>query len=115
VKPREWQEEAQKRQRNIAPEDTIRNDAIAEGLLIRGDRRLTGVQRVTAVVLGLIPASVAILSLWAASDIATTGGFHPVYALIVLPIILFGVAFGYVAFRMIRTGITGGRRDGRNL
>ena len=48
-----WTEELEQRQRNVLPKDTIRNAAAVEGYVIRGDKRLTGVQRIGALVLGL--------------------------------------------------------------
>jgi hypothetical protein len=48
-----WQDEAERRQRNILPPDTIRNGTAVEGFLVRGDRPFTPVQRTAAIILGV--------------------------------------------------------------
>ena len=49
-----WNTELEQRQRNLLPEDTISNAAAVEGYIIRCDKRLTGVQRAGALVLGIV-------------------------------------------------------------
>jgi apolipoprotein N-acyltransferase len=113
VSQRDWQEELQNKQRNITPEDTIRNDALVERLLIRGDRKLTPVQRVAAILFSLLWGVAAGLTWWAVLDIAPGVTSNPALFIAVLLIALFGTGFSYLAFLLLRNGISGSSRRSR--
>jgi hypothetical protein len=107
----EWIGELHKRQRNIAPGNTIENDVLVERTLIRGDRRLTRIQRIAAVLLSLIPCTTGGLILWAAFNIAGEGGSSVAGYVAVSVITLIGIGVVYIGYRMICNGIIGGRRS----
>ena len=64
MKFQHWQDEIRSRQRNISPPDVIRNDAFVEDSLIRGGKRLSLLQRVGAVILGISFFSVGALTIY---------------------------------------------------
>jgi hypothetical protein len=99
------------RERNIAPEDTIRNDAFVEGTLIRGDKPLSTVQRVGAIIIGLFFLCFAAIFFWADGSVMIFGGLEDRGINAVLVPIGFLIASGtaYVGYRMVRSGLTGGR------
>jgi membrane glycosyltransferase len=115
VKRNDWMNDVRNRQRNIAPEDVIRNDAIVEGSLIRGDEPLSTVQRIGAIIIGMFLLAVGIIGLWAASSVMVFGGMENRFEHAVLVplggVISFG--FAYIGYRMIRSGLTGGRPQRR--
>lgn len=114
MKHREWLERVRQEQRNIAPEDTVRNDAVVEGLLIRGDQTLTPVQRIAAILFSLIWAFAAGMSWWAAFDIAHGVASSPALALGVLLIAAIAAGFSYLSLRLMWNAISGSRRKRRH-
>ncbi len=110
MKRREWLAEVQNNQRNIAPQDTIRNDALVETLLIRGDKPLTRVQRIAAILFSVLWFSASGIVWFADLDIARDLHSNPKLVFPVLLIALVATAFAYIGFRMAWNGIVGGRK-----
>ncbi len=96
-----------RRQRNIAPEDTIRNDAIVEGFLIKGGRALTPVQRIGAILVSLVFLTVGGICLYAGIGILFFEGGPPsienfIAVCLGLPIV---IGMTYIGWRMFWNGI----------
>jgi vacuolar-type H+-ATPase subunit I/STV1 len=109
VKRFDWINEANNRQRNIAPLDVIRNDAMVEGSLIRGDRHLTSVQRIGSIILGTFYLSFGLgfLTLFIVGIV--NGDFYHSAIAFMLPIgFLVMAGFSYMGYKMVRNGIIGG-------
>ncbi len=100
-------DDVRKRQRNIAPEDTIRNDAVLEGFLIKGGRPLTTVQRIGAALCGFFFLSVAGIGLYFAFSVLFLEGSPPSpewFVAVCLELLIIA-GIGYLGVKMFWNGI----------
>jgi len=108
-----WTEELEQRQRNVLPKDTIPNSAVVEGYIIRGDKRLSGVQRTGALVLGLCYSLPGVGGLVAAVLLAfDKDSSLPRWLVLLLTPVLLLVSAGwlYISTKMILNSLRGGGR-----
>jgi len=106
-----WNTEFEQRQRNLLPEDTIPNAAAVEGYIIRGDKRLTGVQRAGALVLGIVYSLPGLGGLVAAFLLLF--GNDPSFSkwgklLLSLGVLVISCGWLYISIRMMLNAIRGG-------
>ena len=81
--------ELRRKQRNILPSDTLPNAASVDGYIIRGDKPFTKVQRVGAVILGVLycsPGIAGIIATFALASGTKASKDRPI--LLVLPLLL---------------------------
>ena len=107
MKPPEWEAEAGQKQRNILPQDTIPNAASVDGFIIRGDKPFTTVQRVGAVILGVLYCSPGIAGIVATIVFIpeAIASKHRVELLILPLLLLISAGWFYLGVRAVRNGL----------
>lgn len=107
MKPPELEAEAIQKQRNTLPQDTIRNAAGVDGFIIRGDKPFTTVQRVGAVILGVLYCSPGIGGIVATIVFIpeAIASRHRVELLILPLLLLISAGWLYIGVRAVRNGL----------
>lgn len=101
-----WQASFVRRQRNVLPEDSIRNTGFVEGFLLRGDRRFSVLQKVAAVIIGVLYSSPGIAGLVVAGLLSAHPDQLGSVAVVIVPIlVLLSLAWLYIGGRMLRNVI----------
>jgi hypothetical protein len=101
-----WQVSSIRRQRNVLPEDSIRNTAFVEGFLLRGDRRFSPLQKVGAVVIGVLYSSPGIAGLIVSGLLFAHPDQLGSVAILIVPIlVLVSLGWLYLGGRMLRNVI----------